>query len=476
MAAGLNESSRRVLAKLALTARRRGVRPPAFVKRLLRRAMVPDLEAVTLEGWTRPLIGDGLLGEPPIDGLTLQAGYQTPAAEENPLATLKCLVAVGECDAGGSAYVAALLTRRLGEHGIATALAYTPDEPGVGSSRLADQLRSEGRAVNEILDAVAAGTLLDAERFEVISAHGAPGWWVDVASARGIPMIETLHLPPGIMYEDRRAEAARAQRLTGVIAVSELLRSEYLSLVPGLDPGAVTVIPNGIDDRRLPHVDRAQARAWLGLTDEFLFVSLARFSAQKNPIGLISAFDRVAAEHPDVHLLIAGALIDSRYVVELRQQLSVLTGRNRVHLRDHTPWPSALLAAADAFVLDSFFEAGFVLAAMEALYAGVPVLISDVAGAREQMEEGRSGYLVANPLGDPLGVTWETVGAHAYRVQENHDELVTAMKRVIDERVEWAARRGELTKWATDRFGADRSLALHAKAILAARGGAPAVV
>jgi glycosyltransferase involved in cell wall biosynthesis len=471
--AGARGASQRALAKLVLSARRRGVRPPAIVKRVLRRVVASDVESIQLEGWTAPLVGDGPLGVPPIDPATLELGYETHPHIGDGSATLRCLVAVGDCDVAGSAQVAAFLTRRLGEHGIATALAYTPDLslPDAGSARLADQLRTEGWSVDEVRDAPAAAAVLDGGRFDVISAHGAPDWWVDLASERSIPMLDTLHLPGGVMFEDWPAESARGRRLAGIIAVSDLLRREYLSHDPGIDPRTVTVIPNSIDERRLPRADRARARAWLGLTDEFLFVSLGRFTTQKNPFGLIAAFDRVAAEHPQAHLLIAGRLMDRGYVAQVLALRDSLACRERVHLRDHSAWPSALLAAADAYVLDSFFE-GFALSSMEALYAGVPVVLTEVGGAREQIDDGRAGYLVPNPLGDPLAISWDAVGRHAYHGQRNHDELVAAMRRMIGERERWAARREELSASAAERFHADRALTLHADAVRHASAGA----
>ena len=51
--------------------------------------------------------------------------------------------------------------------------------------------------------------------------------------------------------------------------------------------------------------------------------------------------------------------------------------------------PPHLLAAADGFVLDSFFE-GWSLASMEALFAGVPMVLSEVGGAREQIGDDPS--------------------------------------------------------------------------------------
>ena len=73
------------------------------------------------------------------------------------------------------------------------------------------------------------------------------------------------------------------------------------------------------------------------------------------------------------------------------------------------PDVSTVLAAADAFVLNSFFE-GWSLASMEAIFTGLPVVLSEVGGAREQVgENGERGIVVENPLGDPGVTDWRSV-------------------------------------------------------------------
>ena len=67
---------------------------------------------------------------------------------------------------------------------------------------------------------------------------------------------------------------------------------------------------------------------------------------------------------------------------------------------------STLLAGADAFALEFFFE-GWSLASVEALFAGLPVVLIKVGWAREQVgDDQRRGLVVSNPLGDPQ--VWST--------------------------------------------------------------------
>jgi glycosyltransferase involved in cell wall biosynthesis len=207
------------------------------------------------------------------------------------------------------------------------------------------------------------------------------------------------------------------------------------------------------------------------LRDEFLFVSLARYVLQKNTFGLVAAFADVARAHPEAHLLFAGGIGDPLYFEQVRRLRDRLPCADRIHLRGPCPDVSAVLAAADAFVLDSFFE-GWSLASMEALFAGLPVVLSEVGGASEQVgENGHRGFVVANPLGDPEATDWRRMWRARFRSQPNREALVDAMSAVIAERDRWRDAREELRIDATTRFSAEICLRRHAEVLIRAAAG-----
>ena len=214
-----------------------------------------------------------------------------------------------------------------------------------------------------------------------------------------------------------------------------------------------------------PAINRTKARAWLGLEDEFLFVSLAQLVIQKNVYGLVTAFAEVAREIPRAHLLIAGRPHDRTYAEQVRMLRDSLPERNRIHLRENLANPSALLAAADGFVLNSFFE-GWPLASMEALCAGLPVVMSEVGGACEQIgANDERGYVVPNPLGDPETVSWESAGRARFRPQVNKAALVAAITSVIKGRGHWAAVRPILAEESKQQFSVRVCVEQHARVL-----------
>ncbi|MEU0550736.1 glycosyltransferase [Micromonospora sp. NPDC005979] len=469
--------SRRAL-RLALWAQRQAHVVPGPLRRVggraLRRFANPgEQTSGPSEDWSVLLVPGRSAGD--LEALRpMVAGPRPPvsprAVDVTGSRRVRCAIATGVLDVGGAEEVAAFLARRLPAHAVDTAVIYTgtrlPGQDGAGG-RLARTLADEG-VVTHLVSPDDAADWMRSWRPDVISGHNADDWLLDAAAGVGVPWVETLHDMHRFYHPESWApEGLRAQKITAQVAVSDLVRQQYLARNPGYPDDRLLTVPNGVDGARVLRVDRERARAALGLTDEFLFVSLARYCLQKNTYGLVTAFAEVAAAHPDAHLLVAGrANDDLLYYEQTRQAAAATPGSDRIHLRGHCANPMALLAAADAFVLDSFFE-GWSLASMEALAAGVPVVLTDVGGAREQLANGRRGHLVANPAGNAELVDWQVINELRYRPQGNRADLVAAMSSMIRDRAVWAADRERLREEAIGLFSPDDSLAGHARVLRA---------
>jgi glycosyltransferase involved in cell wall biosynthesis len=471
------------LQRFTLWAQRRAHSVPAPLRRLggrvLARLDASDGAAPPAppEDWASPLVA----GRPGGDLLALRpsgaAGGPQPAATVTG-GPLRAVIAIDVLDVGGMDEFVAFLGRRLPRFGVETVVAYagTRMEGYQGhAGRLVSALEDEGVATLA-LDERTCRDQLRAFAPAVISAHGAPTWLPAAAADLGVPYVETLHgmhhfLHPQVWPGERE----RARQISAQIAVSELVRRQYLAGNPDFPADRLVTIPNGVDPERVRMVDRDAAREALGLQDEFLFLSLARYGLQKNTYALLTAFAEVAAGNPGAHLLIAGRADDARYYAQVRAYADQLAVSDRIHLRGHCPNPAALLAAADGFVLDSFFE-GWSLASMEALTSGVPVVLTDVGGAREQLEAGDRGILVDHPAGDPTALDWATISDLRFRPQQNEAQLVAAMNKLIGDRAHWAERRSQLRAETLAEFSAEQCLRRHAEVLRAVAEGHTPVV
>jgi glycosyltransferase involved in cell wall biosynthesis len=443
--------------------------------------------AVQIEGWSAPLIARPGRRQPtnPLAG-RVSARQQAPASDAirsmparvtaDEVPTLRCLLVTPRLDAGGMQQVVAFLARRLPSLGWQTAVLCTsPDATRDGqlTGVVAQLLRSEGVDVFGA-DARRGFDWVRQWHPDIISAHGAPAWTSAMAERLGVPYVDYLHSLNGLIGRDWRwhTDAAQSGSLACVVAVSDQLRQQQLARNPDFPPERIVTIPNGVDDERFAFHDRAAVRDWLGITHEYLFVSLGRHCMQKNGYGLITAFGDVARRQPDAHLLIAGKISEPRYYRRVLQLRDTMPGRERIHLRDNIQTPGKLLAAADGFVLDSFFEA-FPLASMEALFAGLPVIITDVSGAQDQIGgDCTRGYVVDNPLGDPGLADWPSSAAAQYRPQANRDELVARMAQLVADRDGYLSNRDRLAAESAVRFSSATWLARHAAVLRAAATGA----
>lgn len=170
-----------------------------------------------------------------------------------------------------------------------------------------------------------------------------------------------------------RLAAARAAR---IVTVSEFSKREIASYL-GVDPGRIRVIHHGVT---------AMASAPQGHTpaqrsENVLYVG-SIFNRRHIP-ELIEAFSRVAGAHPAARLDIVG---DNR--TSPRLDLEALAARSgagpRIHLHAYASDAdlAQLYAHAGVLVFLSDYE-GFGLTPLEALGAGVPIVVLDTDVSRE---------------------------------------------------------------------------------------------
>jgi glycosyltransferase involved in cell wall biosynthesis len=156
------------------------------------------------------------------------------------------------------------------------------------------------------------------------------------------------------------------------------------------------VVPLGID---LAPFAELPARGWLrqrasGWAGRPVALFLSRLDPKKGLDLLLAAFARARAQRPDLALVIAGSG-DAGFERGVRRDAT------RLGLGDSVYWAGflsgteklAALADADLFVLPSYSE-NFGVAAVEAMAAGLPVVISDRVGIHREVAAARAGVVV----------------------------------------------------------------------------------
>ena len=185
-------------------------------------------------------------------------------------------------------------------------------------------------------------------------------------------------------------------------AQADLMRWRFGAQVRIAGP-QLPVIPLGVHcaDFESDEAERAQARAELGLAEGdvmALFVGRITFAGKAHPLQMYQALETAAQRTGKSVVLvqcgwspndkIAGAMADSaaKYAPSVR---SVFVDGREPKIR-RGAW-----AAADLFVsLSDNIQETFGLTPLEAMAAGLPVLVSDWNGYRQTVEDGVHGFRV----------------------------------------------------------------------------------
>ncbi|MGH3871941.1 MAG: MSMEG_0565 family glycosyltransferase [Pseudonocardiaceae bacterium] len=194
-----------------------------------------------------------------------------------------------------------------------------------------------------------------------------------------------------------------------------------------------TVIPNGVDAARFSDAagpaGAGPRQAWRSRLGRYV-LAVGGIEPRKGSLELLDAYALVHKHIPDVQLVIAGGetLFDYRdYRIRWNQRIAAL-GVEPVVLGPvaHDDLP-ALVAAAGVFAFPSVKE-GFGLAAMEALAAGVPLVVSDLPVLREIF----SG--AARFAADPV-----ELATHLMAALTEHDPVTRKIGQELADRYTWSA-------------------------------------
>jgi UDP-glucose:(heptosyl)LPS alpha-1,3-glucosyltransferase len=264
-------------------------------------------------------------------------------------------------------------------------------------------------------------------RADIFSLHGTPhaGWIRNVQKKR-----PTLF--------DRALSAVERQAIRGggaswFLPVSSItmdaFRREYTTL-----PGRWQVVHPGVDTARFSAPDRAACRAEIrghyGIgADDLLLLFVGMNFEVKGLDTIIAAMAGARAAKPgaNIRLLVVGRGDENQYrgiaqSMEIADAV-IFAGKQVEGLERY-------YRAADIFILLSKFDT-FGMVVLEAMAAGLPVIVSSNVGAKDLVEEGVNGFVLpgcrdAEAAADRIarlsdkGLR-ETMGAAAMRTASGHD-------------------------------------------------------
>jgi glycosyltransferase involved in cell wall biosynthesis len=279
--------------------------------------------------------------------------------------------------------------------------------------------------------------------FDVINTHSSTDAWL-VALARmarhGMPpVVRTRHVSTPVntsattrwLYASATAEIV----VTGEALKSQLVRDN------GFDPARITSVRTGIDLARYRPLDRAAARAALGVDARPAVAILATLRDWKGHDELLDAWMLLRAQVPGWQLLIIG---DGPRRAHLEGRVGAMGLAADVRFTGNQANVPAWFACADVAVLPSWGDEGVPQSLMQAAACGLPVVSTTIGAIGEAVRDGVTGYLV--PPHDVPALTQAMArlmtdaelrarmgaAAHAY-AQENFgiDRMLDGMERVF---------------------------------------------
>lgn len=254
------------------------------------------------------------------------------------------------------------------------------------------------------------------ERFDVVHVHTPIAALVGRIAARlaGVPVkIYTAH---GFYFHEGMTPAKRAFHIMlervgarfGNFIMTVSGEDEKTALELGIaTPGTVETVYNGIDPDRFDPVafsdeKRAKIREDYGIAPDATVIGLVgRLVREKGVFEFIDAGAEILRRYPETRFMIVGDVLPSDYDADrsgFLQRLDEHGIRDRFVFTGMVADTRPTLAAMDVFCLPSYRE-GMPVSLLEAMAMELPCIATNIRGCREEIEDGKSGWLV--PPRDP---------------------------------------------------------------------------
>lgn len=322
-------------------------------------------------------------------------------------------------EAGGPPVAVRGLARALADRGIESEIVTTsggryrepaPSMPGLSVRTFAASPLSS--AWNGHSPSLARFVLTHIADFDIVHVHELwhhPGYVSTIAASRyGRPRVVSLRggLDPVALGQKSARKRLYMKLVQGpmlrsaaaVHALTEAEAGQARALDVGVSP---VVIPNGVDPGLSDGFGGADVPAFVRrhptLAGKRVILFLGRLTANKGLDLLVRSFAVVKRRIEDAALLIVGPnkgdtrprvqrLLDEARLLDSTVFTGALAGRDKL----------AALACADVFVLPSRAE-GFSNAVLEAMAAGIPVVVSEQCNFPE-VAESQAGRVVRNDV------------------------------------------------------------------------------
>lgn len=257
-----------------------------------------------------------------------------------------------------------------------------------------------------------AEALLKTEHYDLVHAHD---WLVgraalELKARHDLPLVTTIHATEmgrgGALDNEYRTKVHVAERLLAKSSERVICCSQYmvrhLKETLSIPADAIDVIHNAVDVARFRTNGQPNP-----FEDGRTILFVGRLVNEKGVQTLLKAFSILRRNGSDASLVVVG---DGPMKTDFTRDALSLGLDGSVRFTGFTD-PAVLISmyrSSDVVVVPSLYEP-FGIVALEAMAARTPVIVSDVGGLAEIVEDGQTGLKV--PPGDPdvLALALDTV-------------------------------------------------------------------
>lgn len=223
----------------------------------------------------------------------------------------------------------------------------------------------------------------------------------------------------------------------------------------GVRPGRLHTIATGINppsNMLLPNAARAALQKKLGLPENARFIGMAAvLRSWKGHDFLMRAFDLISRKYPEYHLVLAYPIREdmAEILTYFKKIAGELSCARRIHFAGHETLVFENLAAWDCALLTSTKNEGIPQSLLQAMFARIPVVGTNVGGIPEIVKHSQTGLLVPpcneEALSQAIDEVLSNPTAAAQRVEnayrmvcENHtikimgDRVEMVIKNILD--------------------------------------------
>jgi len=229
-------------------------------------------------------------------------------------------------------------------------------------------------------------TYLKSNNIEILHSHCFRSLLLNSFTKHSIIKIHTIHIYPGFQYIAMKGVFVgkimnfitkySINKIDYPIACSESVKLSFLKN----DNINVGCIQNGVSTLVRPLISKVELKKALNLDPNFkYFISTGRFSKEKNFLFLIEQFMRLNLKSYKLIILGNGTLFGK--ISSIIDNSIILTGFKQ-NVSDY-------LFASDYYISSSLTE-GMPISVLEAMSAGLPVILSDIEPHKEILQKARN--------------------------------------------------------------------------------------